>query len=118
MTDREIVLLAQEDVRNGRRTVLPDDIDALDALLYREIYFLCRDFDDGKISKEAARKLKTQYIDEYGKYNLKRRVYVDHAQRMVEISQLLNAAEHSGCEYCKRIAQIFDGRSVNGKGVG
>ena len=112
MTSKEIVSLAQDDVRNGRRTIFPEDIDALDIMLYREIYFLCRDFDDGNISKEAARKLKTQYIDEYGKLNLKRRVYVDHAHRMVEISQVLNAAEHCGCEYCERIAKIFDGREI------
>lgn len=114
MTDKEIVLLAQDDVRNKRRTILPDGIDPLDELLYREIYYLCRDYDDGNISKEAARKLKTQYISEYGALSLKRKVYLDHAQRMVEISQVLSAAEKCGCEYCRRVAKIFDGRLING----
>lgn len=110
MTDKEIVIMAQNDAREKRRTVLPESFGALEVALYREIYYLCRDFDEGNIPKDEARKLKTQYISEYGQIKLKQEVYCDHMSRMVAISQVLSEAEKHGCEHCRKVAKIFDGR--------
>lgn len=110
MTDREIVIMAQNDAREKRRTVLPDDYGALEVMLYQQIYYLCRDFDEGHIPKEEARRLKTQYVGEYGQIKLKQAVYCGHMERMAAISELLLKAEKNGCEYCRKIARIFDGR--------
>ena len=37
-------------------------------------------------------------------------VYDDHARRRVKISQLLTEADKNGCEICKRVSRVFDGR--------
>ena len=110
MTDKEIVIMAQNDAREKRRTVFPEDYGALEVMLYQQIYYLCRDFDEGHTPKEEARRLKTQYVSEYGQIKLKQAVYCGHMERMAAISELLLEAEKNGCEYCRKIARIFDGR--------
>ncbi|MGN1338832.1 MAG: hypothetical protein ACI4WS_00935 [Oscillospiraceae bacterium] len=80
MTDKEIVLMAQNDAREKRRTVLPKDFGALETMLYQQIYYLCRDYDEGNIPKDMARHLKKQYISEYDKVNLKLRDFTAAAE--------------------------------------
>ena len=110
MTDREIVIMAQNDAREKRRVVLPENFGALETMLYQQIYHLCRDFDEGHIPKEEARRLKMQYVSEYGNIKLNQAGYNGHMERMAAISKTLLEAEKCGCEYCRRIARIFDGR--------
>lgn len=110
MTDKEIVIMAQNDAREKRRAVLPEDFGSLETMLYQQIFYLCRDYDEGNIPKDEARKLKTKYLQEYGRICLKRDIYSDHMKRMVAISQVLGDAEKNGCEHCRRAARVFDGR--------
>lgn len=110
MTDKEIVIMAQNDAREKRRTVLPEGFGSLETMLYNQIYYLCRDYDEGAVPKDEARKLKTKYLQEYGRICLKREIYSDHMRRMVTISQVLGDVEKNGCERCKRAARVFDGR--------
>ena len=110
MTDKEIVIMAQNDAREKRRAVLPEDFGSLETMLYQQIFYLCRDYDEGNIPKEEARKLKTKYLQEYGRICLKREIYSDHMKRMVTISQVLGDVERNGCERCKKAVRVFDGR--------
>ena len=110
MTDKEIVIMAQNDAREKRRAVLPVDFGSLETMLYQQIFYLCRDYDEGNIPKDEARKLKTKYLQEYGGICLKREIYSDHMKRMVTISQVLGDVERNGCERCRRAARVFDGR--------
>ena len=110
MTDKEIVIMAQNDAREKRRAVLPEDFGSLETMLYQQIFYLCRDYDEGNIPKDEARKLKTKYLQEYGRICLKRDIYCDHMRRMVKISQLLTEADKNGCEICRRVSRVFDGR--------
>ena len=110
MTDKEIVIMAQNDAREKRRAVLPEGFGSLETMLYQQIFYLCRDYDEGNIPKDEARKLKTKYLQEYGRICLKRDIYSDHMKRMVAISQVLGDAEKNGCERCRRAARVFDGR--------
>lgn len=107
---KNIVVMAQNDARNKRMAVMPDGFGALETTLYREIYYLCRAFDDGELSSDAARKAKNLFIGEYSEAKRKRDIYDAHMARMVVISQCLSDAEKSGCDCCKKIARIFDGR--------
>lgn len=107
---KDIVFMAQNDARSKRMAVMPDGFGALETTLYREIYYLCRAFDDGEISSDAARKSKNLYVGEYNTAKRKRAIYDEHMQRMAVISQRLADAEKSGCDCCKRIARFFDGR--------
>ena len=110
MTDKEIVIMAQNDAREKRRVVLPVDFGSLETMLYQQIFYLCRDYDEGNIPKDEARKLKTKYLQEYGRIYLKREIYSDHMKRMVTISQVLGDVERNGCERCRRAVRVFDGR--------
>ena len=110
MTDKEIVIMAQNDAREKRRAVLPEDFGSLETMLYQQIFYLCRDYDEGNIPKDEARKLKTKYLQEYGRICLKREIYCDHMRRMVTISQALGDVDKNGCERCRRAARVFDGR--------
>lgn len=110
MTDKEIVRMAQNDAREKRRAVLPEDFGSLETMLYQQIFYLCRDYDEGNIPKDEARKLKTKYLQEYSRICLKREIYDDHARRRVKISQLLTEADKNGCDICRRVSRVFDGR--------
>lgn len=109
---KNIVVMAQNDARNKRMAVMPDGFGALETTLYREIYYLCRAFDDGELSSDAARKSKNLFIGEYSEARRKRDIYDEHMARMVMISQRLADAERRGCECCRNLARVFDGRDV------
>ena len=42
--------------------------------------------------------------------NMRYEVYDDHVRRRVKISQLLTEADKNGCDICRRVSQVFDGR--------
>lgn len=96
-----------------RKRPAPDNLTLCEQMLYTTARNIYKAYSDGIITLEQAKKEKNRSITAFGTLTLSERVYLAHMRRMVEISSVLAEAEKCGCEYCKSIARIFDGRIRN-----
>ena len=104
MTAEEIYELAR------KRQPAPDNMTLPEQLLYTTARNIYKSYSDGIISLEQAKSEKQKSIRDFESLNLKHDIYSDHMKRMVEISQLLTEADKYGCEICRRVSRVFDGR--------
>ena len=104
MTADEIYELAR------KRQLAPDNMTLPEQLLYTTARNIYKSYSDGIISLEQAKSEKQKSIRDFESLNLKHDIYSDHMKRMVEISQLLSEADKNGCDICRRVSRVFDGR--------
>ena len=104
MTADEIYELAR------KRQPAPDNITLPEQLLYTTARNIYKSYSDGIISLEQAKSEKQKSIRDFESLSLKYDIYSDHMKRMVEISQLLSEADKNGCDICRRVSRVFDGR--------
>ena len=90
----------------------PDGLTLSELMLFTIARNICKALSDGVIDREQAHKEKLNAIKVFEMDRLSERVWTDSARRMVAISQVLGEAEKNGCEHCRRVAKIFDGRAV------
>ena len=72
---------------------LPDEANLFDAALYSALKTVYQRFDEGMLNAEAARVVKARYVQEYEQNCLQYRINQQQARKMVQINQLLDAAE-------------------------
>lgn len=106
MTAEEIYELAR------KRQPAPDNLTLPEQLLYTTARNIYKSYADGIISLEQAKQEKQQSISNFESLSRKYDIYIDHMKRMAVISQVLGDAEKNGCERCRRVARVFDGREV------
>ena len=91
---------------------LPDNLAMPEQWLYLSLRMLYREYRSGAIEKEQAGQEKRKLIDEYKLMMLHHRAYTQASDRVNRYSHILTDAEKSGCEICKKIVKIFDGRET------
>lgn len=106
MTVEEIYELAR------KRQPAPDSLTLPELCLYTTVRNIYKSYQDGIITVEQAKQEKQQSIRSFDRMSLSHEVYTDHMRRMVKISSILSDAEKNGCECCRRVARVFDGREV------
>ena len=104
MTAEEIYELAR------KRQPAPDNMTLPEQLLYTTARNIYKSYSDGIITLEQAKSEKQKSIRDFENLSRKYEIYDDHARRRVKISQLLTEADKHGCEICKRVSRVFDGR--------
>ena len=90
----------------------PDGLSLSELMLFTIARNICKALSDGVIDREQAHREKLNAIKVFEMDRLSERVWTDSARRMVAISQVLGEAEKNGCEHCRRVAKIFDGREI------
>lgn len=88
----------------------PDDIPELEKVLYWQLYNLYKLYIAKAVDKEHAKMMKSRYITEYGKADLKRDIYEQTHKRRVHINVALQKGIDSGCERCRRVLDLLDGK--------
>ena len=118
MTAKEI------DALSRRKVELPDDTTLVDAGLYYRLRQLYQAYDDKTITDEQARQDKQAALEAYGYETEKDKqicelqdhidrdmmILKDDDRRRVAISGLMCEANKNGCDLCKKIAMVYDGR--------
>ena len=104
MTAQEIYELAR------KRQPAPDNLTLPEQLLYTTARNIYKSYADGIITLELAKIEKQRSIANFESLNRSCLIYRDHMKRMAVISQVLGDAEKNGCERCRRVARVFDGR--------
>lgn len=96
----------------ARGEAMPDGLKQPEQLLFVSLRILYREYRSGAIEKEQAGQEKRKLIDEYELMMLHHRAYTQASERANRYSHILTDAEKSGCEICKKIVKIFDGRET------
>lgn len=106
MTADEVIELAKHN------TSLPDDVTLAEGLLYKSMRLTYAAFREGEITKEQGAQERKQAVKQFDKYQLYEKAYRNNAKRGKAIGELLCEVNKHGCELCKRIAKIYDGREA------
>lgn len=93
-----------------KRELLPDNAGLAARNLYHSLVMLYKEYRDGIIDADSARKEKTNLFAQYGIAELHERIWKEQARRMVEISKVMVEINKSGCPLCQQVARLFDGR--------
>lgn len=79
-------------------------------MLYYSVRGIYRSYEAKELTLEQAKRAKQDALREYDSLALSERCHIEDARRWSEICRVLNKAEKCGCEYCKEVVRIFDGR--------
>lgn len=81
-------------------------------LAYVNLYYGYR---QGIYTAEKAKKIDKLLTEDYKQYCLWEEIYTETASIRNRCSTVLTEAERCGCEYCKKLVRIFDGRYKDGR---
>lgn len=104
MTAKEIEGLAK------KGTPLSEDTTLAESLFYYNLRALYKEYRDGVIDKDRARVEKTRLVNRFGVQKLWEDCGQERCERWRKFLRLAAEAEKNGCEYCRRIIRILDGR--------
>ena len=104
MTAEEIDFLAKK----KQALIQPNIIERGLWAALRDIYDA---FDKATITIEGAKKAKADAVAEYNEYVWRRQIFLADAQKRIQLAPLISEANLHGCEICRRIAAIYDGRA-------
>lgn len=107
MTAEQIYELAR------KRQPIPDNTTLSEQLLYTTARNIYKAYSDGIITEEQAKREKGNSVRAFGVQSLSENASKTIFTRLLAISELLSQAEKNGCEYCRKIARIYDGRETN-----
>ena len=93
-----------------KRQPFPDNAPLPEQLLYTTARNIYKAYSDGIITEAQAKREKANSVKAFARYAISEKCAADIFGRMAAISETLLEAEKCGCEYCKKVARIFDGR--------
>jgi len=91
---------------------MPEGLNAPEQWLFLSTRLLYEQFRNGTVSKEQAKIEKRKVISQCELALLYYKCFFEASQKQNKISHILTDAEKSGCEICKKIVKIFDGREL------
>lgn len=104
MTAKEIETLAK------KGTPLPEDTTLAESLFYYNLRALYKEYRDGVIDKDRAKVEKTRLVNRFGVQKLWEDCGQEQYERWRKYLRIVSETEKHGCEYCRRIIRILDGR--------
>ena len=104
MTEKEIEALAK------KNTPLPEGATLAERLFYRNLRQLYREYREGTVDKVQAKREKGELVKQFGKEKLWEDCGQEHYERWRGYLRIVSKAEKEGCEICRRIVRILDGR--------
>lgn len=104
MTDKEIEALAK------KGTPLPDKATLAESLFYYNLRALYKEYRDRVIDRDRAKVEKVRLFNRFGVQKLWEDCGQENYERWRGFLKLASEAEKNGCEYCKRIVRVLEGR--------
>lgn len=104
MTAKEIEGLAK------KGTPLTESATLAESLFYCNMRALYKEYRDGIIDKDRAKVEKVRLVNRFGVQKLWEDCAQENYERWRRFLQLASVAEKNGCEYCRRIVRVLDGR--------
>lgn len=91
---------------------MPEDVGFSDKLLYLSLRSLYDLYRRSGVSRDEAKDIKTKLYEEYRRNSFDERLLDHHARIRNSYSHILTEAEKSGCQICKKLVRVFDGRDL------
>lgn len=110
---KDIERLAQTNSKLDGITFPPEDMSELEKVLYWQLYNLYKLYLAKAVDKEHAKLMKSHYITEFGRADLKRDIYGQAHKRRAHINVALKKGIDSGCEHCRKVLELLDGKHDN-----
>ena len=104
MTADDIIELARHN------SPMPAEFTLAEQLLYKSMRLTYYSYKRGLINKAQGMAERKAAVRQFERYRLAEKSYRDLAKRGKAIGELLCKVNKDGCELCKQIAKIFDGR--------
>ena len=112
------------DTRARSKAAMPVDCTLVEAGLYTKLRTIYELFDYQQLTVEEAKKQKADLLEAfeyengkdkqiselYDKIERDRKIFEQDDKRRVAISGLMCEANKNGCDLCKKIAMVYDGR--------
>lgn len=89
---------------------LPDGLTLPEQWLYLSLRLLYKEHKAGMVTREQAAKEKRAILDQYELAKLHYSAYQQTTERTNRYGYLFAEAEKSGCDVCRKIVRILDGR--------
>lgn len=89
---------------------LPDGYTQPQVLLYLSFRMLYREYRNQVITRAQAKAEKAKILKAYDQAQFMWSVFWDSAQIRNRVSEQLTKINRDGCEYCRAVIEIFDGR--------
>lgn len=90
---------------------LPSSCNTIERACYQAMEFLHMKYRAGMIDREYAALQKRQIRDAYESDMLIYRMYLIESERQRKISDMVLQVQYSGCDICRKVLAILDGRS-------
>ena len=90
--------------------LLPDGYTQPQALLFLSFRMLYREYRNRVITRAQAKVEKAKLIKAYDQAQFMWSVFWDSAQIRNRVSEQLTKINRDGCEHCRAVIEIFDGR--------
>ena len=91
---------------------LPAGLTSPEQWLFLSLRMLYQQFRDGHLTREQAQKEKAHILDQFKSAQQTLEMYRDGQERWKRIMDMQGAVELSGCELCKKVVKIYDGRDT------
>lgn len=114
MTADEIEQMAKAAVDQGEDK--PPKLYGLDRMLYVGLAYLYRAYIRRAALPGQVAQDKRMLLDGYAVAAQSRDIYLEEAKRRNRIGSQLVELEKCGCEHCKRLIRLFDGRETGNNG--
>lgn len=92
--------------------ILPRLIDDIDKIYYLAMVSMYEAYRAGAIGKDEATARKDQLRALHGRFDIDRKIYRQHQQIERSIGGYHRELESCGCEHCKKMLRLLDGREI------
>lgn len=89
---------------------LPAGLSSPEQWLFLSLRLLYQQYRDGHLTKEQAQKEKAHIIEQFKADQQTLNMYREGQERWHRIMNMQGTIELSGCEVCRKITKIYDGR--------
>lgn len=92
--------------------ILPRLIDDIDKIYYLAMKSMYEAYMAGGITKDEAAARKDQLRALHGRFDIDRKIYRQHQQIERSLGGYHRELETCGCEHCKKMLKLIDGREI------
>lgn len=92
--------------------IMPKLMDDIDRIYYIAMRSMYESYRVGAITQDEAKTRKQTLRNIHGRFDINRKIYRQHQQIERSLGGYHRELETCGCEHCKKLIQLIDGREI------
>lgn len=90
--------------------IMPELMDDIDRIYYIAMWSMYESYRAGAITREEAAERKKTLRNIHGRFDIDREIYRQHQTIERRLAGYRHEVEACGCEHCRRLVKLLDGR--------